>query len=193
MPKAFQRTLDGVGRVTHIVRAMKEFAHPASNEQSAADINHALDTTLTVACNEYKYVARVETRFGELPEVMCNIGELNQVFLNLIVNAAHAIAQSGKDASTGVISISTEAVGPEISVSIADNGCGIPEKNRERIFDPFFTTKEVGKGTGQGLAIARSIVVEKHGGKIDVRSEVGGGTRFTIRLPLGGQVAGTTA
>ena len=188
VPKAFERTLEGVQRVTNIVRAMKEFAHPDTNEQSAADINHALETTLTVATNEYKYCARVERRLGSLPEVMCNVGELNQVFLNLIVNAAHAIQESGKDAATGVIVVSTEAADDAVRISISDNGCGIPEEHRERIFDPFFTTKEVGKGTGQGLSIARSIV-ERHAGHIDVQSERGVGTTFTLKLPITGRPA----
>ncbi len=191
VPKAFERTLDGVERVASIVRAMKEFAHPDTNEQSAADINHAIDTTLTVARAEYKYCAQVETRFGALPDVMCNIGELNQVFLNLIVNAAHAIQESGKDPVSGQIVITTEADTDTVRIQIADNGCGIPEKIRERIFDPFFTTKEVGKGTGQGLAITRSIVVEKHGGRIDVQSQPGEGTRFTITIPISGRAAST--
>jgi PAS domain S-box-containing protein len=189
VPKAFERTLDGVERVASIVRAMKEFAHPDTNEQSAADINRAIDTTLTVARNEYKYCAQVETRFGALPDVMCNVGELNQVFLNLIVNAAHAIQESGKDPISGQIVITTEADQDTVRIHIADNGCGIPEKIRERIFDPFFTTKEVGKGTGQGLAITRSIIVEKHGGRIDVHSQPGGGTRFTIAIPIAGRAA----
>jgi two-component system NtrC family sensor kinase len=189
VPKAFERTLDGVERVANIVRAMKEFAHPDTNEQSTADINRAIDTTLTVARNEYKYCAQVETRFGALPDVMCNIGELNQVFLNLIVNAAHAIQESGKDPVSGQIVITTEADTDTVRIHIADNGCGIPEKIRERIFDPFFTTKEVGKGTGQGLAITRSIVVEKHGGRIDVKSQPGEGTQFTIAIPIAGRAA----
>jgi PAS domain S-box-containing protein len=184
IPKAFQRTLDGIERVAAIVRAMKEFAHPDGAQHEAADLNHAIETTLTVARNEYKYCARVETRFGELPLVTCNVGELNQVFLNLIVNASHALAESGKDSSTGQITIVTAAAGEEVSISIADNGCGIAAENLEKIFDPFFTTKPVGRGTGQGLAIARSIVVEKHGGRIDVQSAGGSGTTFTLYLPL---------
>jgi len=192
VPKAFDRTLEGVQRVTNIVRAMKEFAHPDGNEQSAADINRALDTTLTVATNEYKYCARVERLFGALPDVVCNVGELNQVFLNLIVNAAHAIQESGKDAATGLIVVSTEATEDTVRISIGDNGCGIPDEHRERIFDPFFTTKEVGKGTGQGLSIARSIV-ERHAGHIDVQSERGIGTTFTLSLPIAGRHARSDA
>jgi PAS domain S-box-containing protein len=192
VPKAFERTLDGVQRVTNIVRAMKEFAHPDTAEQGAADVNRALETTLTVATSEYKYCARVERQFGSLPEVMCNVGELNQVFLNLIVNAAHAIQESGKDAATGVIVVSTEATDDSVRISIGDNGCGIPDEYRERIFDPFFTTKEVGKGTGQGLSITRSIV-ERHAGRIDVQSERGAGTTFTLTLPIAGRPARSDA
>jgi signal transduction histidine kinase len=118
--------------------------------------------------------------------VKCNIDELNQVFLNLIVNAAHAIHDSGKDAISGNISISTEVVNNFVAIVIADNGCGIPEAHLDKIYDPFFTTKEVGRGTGQGLAIARSIVVEKHGGDIRVNSNVGSGTQFTLWLPING-------
>jgi PAS domain S-box-containing protein len=187
VPKAFERTLQGVERVASIVRAMKEFAHPDANEHNPADLNHAIETTLIVAHNEYKYIAAVETQLGVIPEVMCNIGELNQVFLNLIVNAAHAIEDSGKDASSGKITVATAALRDSVAVSIADNGCGIPEENLEKIFDPFFTTKAVGRGTGQGLAIARSIVNEKHGGSIDVQSTVGVGTRFIIKLPVAGR------
>jgi PAS domain S-box-containing protein len=187
VPKAFDRTLQGVERVAAIVRAMKEFAHPDANEHSPADLNHAIETTLIVAHNEYKYTATVETKLTPLPEVMCNVGELNQVFLNLIVNAAHAIQESGKDATTGRITIATARSRDNVVISVTDNGCGIPDENLEKVFDPFFTTKEVGRGTGQGLAIARSIVSEKHGGSIDVHSTVGVGTRFVVRLPIVGR------
>ena len=185
IPQAFARTLEGVDRVSGIVRAMKEFAHPDSSEHACADINRALQTTLVVTRNEYKYIAQIESHFSELPLVVCNIGELNQVFVNLIVNAAHAIQASGKDINAGRITVTTDAYPNAIHIGIGDNGCGIAEDNLERIFDPFFTTKEVGKGTGQGLAIARSIVVDKHRGKIDVHSAAGIGTRFTIVLPVG--------
>ena len=187
VPKAFERTLEGIGRVASIVRAMKEFAHPQRNEQSPADLNHAIETTLIVAHNEYKYVSTVATQLGAIPEVTCNIGELNQVFLNIIINAAQAIEDAGRDVSSGRITVTTGAVRDNVVVSILDNGCGIPEENLEKIFDPFFTTKGVGRGSGQGLAIARSIVTEKHGGSIDVQSTVGVGTRFIIRLPVNGR------
>lgn len=186
MPKAFERTLEGVERVTGIVRAMKEFSHPDGAEQSPADLNRALETTLCVARNEYKYAAAAVTEFGELPPVICNVGELNQVFLNLIVNAAHAIQDSEKDAAHGRITVSTRTDGDFVEVTIADNGCGIAAENLEKVFDPFFTTKEVGRGTGQGLAIARSIVVDKHVGAIDVVSELGVGAKVIVRLPVNG-------
>ncbi len=190
IPAAFERTREGIERVAAIVRAMKEFAHPDAQEQSPADINRAIETTLLVARNEYKYSANVQTELAELPPVMCNVGELNQVFLNLIVNAAHAIESAGRDSDTGIIRISTQPDDKWVRIVFEDNGCGIAQENLERIFDPFFTTKEVGKGTGQGLAIARSIIVEKHGGSIDVESTVGVGTRMTLRLPLHESFAG---
>ncbi len=190
MPKAFERTFEGTARVAGIVRAMKEFSHPDATEFSSADINHALQTTLIVATNEYKYLARIETQFAELPPVICNVGELNQVFLNMIVNAAHAIQDAGRDAaSNGLISISTAVVGDQVEISFSDNGCGIPQENLDKIYDPFFTTKEVGRGTGQGLAITRSIVMDKHGGEVHATSEMGVGTHFTIRLPIAGRYA----
>jgi PAS domain S-box-containing protein len=187
VPKAFQRTLEGAERVTGIVRAMKEFAHPDSAEHTPADLNQGLRTTLVVASNEYKYDAIVSMQAGDIPLVKCNLGELNQVFLNLIVNAAHAIRDSSKDAGTGCINVDTRVDGGFAEIAISDNGCGIAPENVEKIFDPFFTTKEVGRGTGQGLAIARSIVVDKHGGDIRVESDVGVGTRFVLRLPVEGR------
>lgn len=189
IPRAFERTLEGVGRVAAIVRAMKEFAHPDAGEQSPADLNHAIQTTLTVAHNEYKYCAQIETDLGELPPVICHVGELNQVFLNLLVNAAHAIAESGKDREAGRITIATRVTGESVEISVSDNGCGIPAENLEKIFDLFFTTKPVGRGTGQGLAITRTIVTEKHGGSLDVHSEVGSGTCFVLCLPIAGRQA----
>jgi PAS domain S-box-containing protein len=184
LPKAMRRARDGLKRVTDIVRAMKEFSHPSTEARSAADINQALEVTLEVARSEYKHTAIVDLNLAPLPLVPCNIGELNQVFLNMLVNATHAIEASGKDASTGRIGIATEHVGAEVIITFKDNGCGIKPENLDKIFDPFFTTKEVGKGTGQGLAISRSIVVDRHGGTLDVHSIVGTGTRFTIRLPV---------
>jgi signal transduction histidine kinase len=186
IPRAFERTFDGITHVAKIVRAMKEFSFPDAHEHNYADINHALQNTLVVSRNEYKLVASVETHFGELPEVKCNVSELNQVFLNLIVNAAHAIQASGKDAATGVIAIRTSAAGGTVEIAISDNGCGIAPQHANKIFDPFFTTKEVGRGTGQGLAIARAAVVTRHGGTLSFETEVGRGTTFYVRVPAGG-------
>lgn len=184
-PAAFARALDGVSRIATIVSAMKEFAHPDQSAKSPADINRALQTTMTIARSEYKYVAELEAQFGELPAVPCHLGELNQVFLNLIVNASHAIASVvGTTESKGRIRIQTAREGNNIRIDISDTGCGIPEQVRDRVFDPFFTTKEVGRGSGQGLAIARAIVVNKHGGEISFQSEVGKGTTFSILLPI---------
>jgi PAS domain S-box-containing protein len=184
-PKAFARTEDGLSRIASIVRAMKEFSHPAAKEKAPADLNQALRTTLTIARNEYKYVADVETDLGELPAVPCLLGELNQVFLNLIVNAAHAIKDKvGDSGERGKITVRTRRENGYAVIAIEDNGSGIPENIRHRIFEPFFTTKEVGKGTGQGLTLARSVVVEKHQGKLDFASQTGQGTTFFIRLPL---------
>jgi PAS domain S-box-containing protein len=185
IPKALTQTLDGVTRVATIVRAMKEFAHPEGKEMAATDLNRALLSTLTVARNELKYVADVETVLGDLPLVVCNIGDINQVFLNLLVNAAHAIGETVKGSGQkGRIRVCTASEGNTVLVTIADTGCGIPEANRRKVFDPFFTTKEVGRGTGQGLAIARSVVVDRHKGTLTFESEVGKGTTFYIRLPI---------
>jgi len=186
IPRAFERTFDGVTHVTKIVRAMKEFSFPDAHEHSYSDINHALQNTLMVSRNEYKLLASVETHFGEVPEVKCNVSELNQVFLNLIVNAAHAIQASGKDAATGLITIRTSAAGGTLEVAISDNGCGIAPEHANKVFDPFFTTKEVGRGTGQGLAIARAAVMTRHGGTLSFETEVGRGTTFYVRVPVGG-------
>ena len=193
VPRAFDRTFDGVERVTTIVKAMKEFAHPDDEEQSPADLNHAIETTLLVASNEYKYVARLHTDFAVLPPVICNIGELNQVFLNLIVNAAHAIHDAGKDSETGEIHVSTSLHEDMAVIRVRDNGCGIPEENISKLYDPFFTTKEVGRGTGQGLSIAHSILVDKHGGDIHVSSRLGQGTEFVIRVPVDGRQSRSAA
>jgi len=188
IPKALRQAMEGVERVAKIVRAMKEFSRvDHSNEQSPADLNRAIESTLIVARNEIKYVAEVETDFGELPPVICQIGDLNQVFLNLLVNAAHAIGDVVKGSGEkGKIRVQTRLVDDIVEVSISDSGTGIPESIRGNVFDPFFTTKEVGKGTGQGLAIARAIVVEKHGGKLTFTTEVGKGTTFYLRLPVNG-------
>ena len=190
VPKAIEQTLDGIGRVTTIVRAMKEFSHPGSDEKRAIDLNKAIQATVTIGRNEYKYVADVELRLDpELPLVVCFAGEINQVLLNLLVNAAHAIGDAQKlfGAGRGEISISTLRDGPWAEVRVQDSGAGIPEAIRGKIFDPFFTTKEVGKGTGQGLTMAQTVVVKKHSGRIWFETEVGKGTTFFVRLPISGE------
>ncbi|MEZ4241390.1 MAG: ATP-binding protein [Myxococcota bacterium] len=187
VPKALDRSIDGLSRVATIVRSMKEFAHPDHRDIAQVDLNHGIDSTLTIARNEYKYVAEVQTDYGPLPPVVCNGGEINQVVLNLVVNAAHAIGDrvKGTDAR-GTIAIATRQDGDDAVITIADTGGGIPQAIRDRIFDPFFTTKEVGKGTGQGLAIARS-VIERHGGQLSFVVQPDVGTTFTLRLPITGR------
>ena len=182
---AWDRTVDGISRVRDIVISLKEFAHPTMKEKSLSDINRVLTNTLNIARNEYKYHAEVETDLGDLPPIPCHMGELGQVFLNLIVNAAHAISEKvGDSEEKGLIKIATRVQGDGVLISIGDSGCGIPTEIHYRIFDLFFTTKEVGKGSGQGLALAHKVVVEKHGGLIEFESEVGLGTTFHILLPL---------
>jgi PAS domain S-box-containing protein len=188
MPKALDRSLEGLERVATIVRSMKEFAHPDQSEMAAVDINRAVQSTLTVASNEYKYVADVVLDLQPLPLVTCHGGEVNQAVLNIVVNAAHAIEERSKGSGVrGRISVSTRHEGDWVAVDIADTGGGIPEAVQSRIFDPFFTTKEVGRGTGQGLAIARSVIVDKHGGQLTFDTEGGVGTTFHLRLPVVGR------
>lgn len=186
IPKAAAQSLEGVERVATIVRAMKEFAHPSHKDKAAADLNRALANTLLVARNEFKYVADAETDFGEVPPVVCDIAEMNQVFLNLLINAAHAIGEVVKTThGRGKITVRTRLEGDHVVIGISDTGCGVPAAIRSKIFDPFFTTKPVGRGTGQGLAIARSIVVEKHGGTLTFESNGSQGTTFLVSLPTG--------
>jgi two-component system, NtrC family, sensor kinase len=188
MPAALDRALDGLNRVAVIVRSMKDFAHPDHTAMADADLNRGIESTLVIANNEYKYVADVETSLGELPPVRCHAGEINQVVLNIVVNAAHAIGDQVRGTGKkGRITIATFRDGDDAVVRITDSGGGIPESVRDRIFDPFFTTKEIGKGTGQGLSMARSIVVEKHDGRLDFETEAGVGTTFTMRLPIAGK------
>ncbi len=188
IPKAFAQSLDGLQRISGIVGAMKEFSHPGTDSKVCVDLNRALQSTITVSRNEWKYVAEMVTDLDPaLPPVPCLPGEINQVFLNLIMNASQAIAEAAKGNGAqhkGTITITTRTLDQYARISITDTGCGIPENIRSRIFDPFFTTKDVGKGTGQGLAISHSVVVDKHGGTITVDSEVGRGAVFVVRLPL---------
>jgi PAS domain S-box-containing protein len=190
VPVAIQHTLEGVERISKIVRAMKDFAHPGREEKAPADLNQIIDSTVTVARNEWKYVADMQTDFDRsLPPVLCHPAEIGQVILNLVINAAHAIEDVVKQgrAAKGCITIATRRRDGWAEIRISDTGGGIPENIRHRIFDPFFTTKEIGRGTGQGLAICYPVIVGKHGGRITFDSEVGRGTTFTIGLPLGEQ------
>lgn len=196
IPKAIDQALEGVSRVSRLVSAMKEFSHPGTKEKVPLDLNHAIDSTITVARNEWKYVAELETDFDpSLPLVSCLPGEFNQVILNLIVNAAHAIADTIPKGSSakGMIKVQTHNFLERVEIRVQDSGSGIPEKIQSRIFDPFFTTKEIGKGTGQGLAIARSVIVDKHSGSIHFETEEGKGTTFIIRLPHDGKTPVTQA
>jgi PAS domain S-box-containing protein len=187
IPQAIDQSIEGIERIAKIVRAMKEFSHPGSEEKTPVDLNRAIESTITVARNEWKYVSEIVTDFDpRLPLVPCLPGEFNQVILNMIVNAAHAIADvKGENSEEkGEIRISTKHKGEWAEIRISDTGGGIPEKIRSRIFDPFFTTKEVGKGTGQGLAISHNVIVEKLGGLINLETEEGSGSTFIICLPV---------
>ncbi|MFT3697689.1 MAG: ATP-binding protein [Kofleriaceae bacterium] len=187
VPESSKLALQGLERVTGIVRAMKEFAYADQRAQTPSDLNRAIQNTLLVTCNEYKYVADTKVVLGSLPPVVCHVGEFNQAILNIVVNAAHAIEDANKGKNKrGCITVKTWTDGDDACVSIADDGCGIPDTVLEKIFDPFFTTKEIGRGSGQGLAIARSVIVDKHAGRLDVQSRVGQGTTFTIHLPIAG-------
>ena len=187
IPAAIRQSKEGVRRISAIVQAMKEFSHPSSKEMVKTNLNHLLETTVIVASNEWKYVAEMEPDLDpDLPPTACLAAELGQVFLNILVNAAHAVA--GKIGASGEkkgrIRIVARQYGDQVEIRISDSGTGIPEEIRGRVFDPFFTTKAVGKGTGQGLAIAHDVVTQKHGGTFTFESQTGEGTTFIIRLPI---------
>jgi signal transduction histidine kinase len=188
IPKAIQQSLEGVGRISNIVSAMKNFSHPAADVQTLTDLHHAINTTILVSQNEWKYSATLEVDFDvNLPRVPCFPCEVSQVVLNLIVNAAHAIGASPTRAAAGAygkIIVRTRLHPGEVEISVQDDGPGIPREIQQRIFEPFFTTKPAGMGTGQGLAIVHKIVVEHHGGWILFETAPGRGTTFRIFLPL---------
>ena len=187
VPTSIAQTIEGLQRVATIVHSMKSFAHNEHGEQVPTDLNAALASTLVVAGHELKGVAVTVQDFGELPLVTCCRGDLNQVFLNLIVNAAHAIRDvSAKTGELGRITVKSRVDGECVAISITDTGGGIPDDVAARVFDPFFTTKEVGRGSGQGLALARGIVINQHAGTISFETSVGIGTTFTVRLPIDG-------
>jgi PAS domain S-box-containing protein len=190
IPRALEQTLEGIDRVSGLVGAMKEFSHPGIKEKIPLDLNHAIQSTITVARSEWKYVAEMQIDFDpELPLISCLPGEFNQAILNLIVNAAHAIGDvvEDRDGEKGKITVQTRDYPGWVEIRIGDTGGGIPETIRGRIFDPFFTTKEIGKGTGQGLAITRSAIVDKHQGRLDFETAMGVGTTFVIQLPHDGE------
>ena len=193
VPKAIQQSLEGIERVANIVRAMKEFSHPGNGHKQLVDLNRAIESTLTVSRNEWKYVADLITDFDpHLPQVSCLPGDFNQVVLNIVVNAAQAIANVVENGSQarGTITVRTRHEGDWAEIRVEDTGTGIPASIRHKVFDHFFTTKGVGKGTGQGLAIAHAIVVHKHAGTIRFESEEGKGTTFIIRLPIADRAEG---
>lgn len=187
IPQALAEATEGVSSVAKIVQSMREFSHPGAEAKQSVDFNRCVKNTVTVSKNEWKYVAEMQLDLDHnLPPVSCFPNEINQLLLNLIVNAAHAIEEKigHRPKIRGLITISTRQVGEWVELRVRDTGTGIPEAIRSRIFDPFFTTKPVGKGTGQGLAIAHSIVVEKHHGTIDFETTPGEGTTFIVRIPL---------
>ncbi len=190
VPKAIDQSMEGLERVTKIVRAMKEFSHPGSAVQEPTDLNKAIRSTVTIARNEWKYVSDLETDLDpDLPLVRCYGGDFNQVILNLIVNAAHAIGEVVKDkpGEKGKIKVSTRKDGDWAEIRVEDTGTGIPKAIRHKIFEPFFTTKPVGKGTGQGLSLVYSVITGKHGGEVSLESEEGKGTTFILRIPIEGK------
>ena len=187
IPAALEETLEGVERVSKIVRAMKEFSHPGGKNKTPADLNRAIESTVTVARNEWKYVADLKLELDPgLPLVPCFLGEFNQAILNLVVNAAQAIADVVKKnpGTKGLITVRTRRDGDHAEVRVSDTGTGIAESHHRRIFEPFFTTKDVGKGTGQGLSIVYGSMVKRHGGTVTFETEIGQGTTFIIRLPI---------
>jgi signal transduction histidine kinase len=188
IPDALAQSKEGLAHIARIVSAMKAFSHPSGEDKAPADIREVISTTVTVARSEWKYVAEIETQVDDdLPQLPCRRDLIGQALLNLVVNAAHAISETLSEGvrDKGLIRITARRFGDRhIDLSVADDGPGIPPEMRERIFDPFFTTKPVGKGTGQGLAMVYTTVVDQHGGEILCESEVGRGTCFTLRLPL---------
>jgi two-component system, NtrC family, sensor kinase len=203
IPKAIEQSNTGIQNITRIVSAMRDFAHPGREDKSPADLHGIINNTITVSRNAWRYSADLETSFeSDLPAVPCLTGELGQVILNLIINGVHAIEQVLKERKEqieksedpeplagadlkGKITISTKRVAESVEIRISDTGGGIPDKIRDRVFEPFFTTKDVGKGTGQGLALAYNVIFVKHGGKITFETENNVGTTFVISLPLG--------
>jgi PAS domain S-box-containing protein len=187
IPRTLKQSIDGLERVARIVQSLREFSHPGAPEKAPANINHALETAVAVSRHEWKLVADVVTQLDpDLPEVPCVLDEINQVILNLIINAAHTIADVARDRPErrGCIRIRSRREEAGILVEVEDDGAGIPEAARQHVFEPFFTTKPVGQGTGQGLALVHTMIVNHHGGRVGFTSEVGRGSTFWFRLPL---------
>ena len=188
LPNAISESLYGVDRVLKIIRAMKEFSHPGGKKMEPTDLNRALTSTATITQNRWKDVADLHLLLDpDLPPVVCDPGSINQVFVNLIVNAVDAIGEKNQSTlsdKNGTISICSQLEGDQVLIKFIDSGCGMKEEVRSRVFDPFFTTKEVGKGTGQGLSLCHQIVTQKHDGIMQVDSEPGEGTTFHLRLPI---------
>jgi signal transduction histidine kinase len=187
IPPAINQTLEGIDRVSRIVKAMKEFSHPGGKDKTPSNLNKAIECTVMVAKNEWKYVADLNLELDpDLPQVPCYLGEFNQCILSLVVNASHAIGDvvKQKPGTKGLITVRTRREENHVEVRVTDTGTGIPEAVRPKIFEPFFTTKEVGKGTGQGLSIVYANIVKKHGGTVWFETETGKGTSFFLRLPM---------
>ncbi|MCK9329879.1 MAG: PAS domain S-box protein [Candidatus Cloacimonetes bacterium] len=185
MPKAIEQSLEGLANISKIVKAMKDFSHPGIDSTTISNINQLINSTVTVARNEWKYSANVTLNFDEnLPNIPCLPSEFNQAILNIIINATHAIKERYNDSQKGEIRVKTSFDSNYVNIEISDNGVGIPSNIQDKIFDPFFTTKKIGEGTGQGLSIVYQIIVEKHNGKLYVSSEINQGTTFKIQLPI---------
>ncbi|HYO18322.1 MAG TPA: ATP-binding protein [Dermatophilaceae bacterium] len=185
LAEALTHSRDGVERVTSIVRAMKSFSHPGSVSPCPADLNKALQDSVTVARGEFRGVADVDLQLGDVPHVVCLVHDLKQVFLNLVINASHAIADRAKVLpGQGTITVTSSRRGDWVVITIGDDGTGIPDDVADHIFEPFFTTKQVGRGSGQGLALAHSVIVDGHRGRLTFTSQVGVGTTFEIELPI---------
>ncbi|MEM8737755.1 MAG: ATP-binding protein [Planctomycetota bacterium] len=186
VPEALKESLEGLDRISNIVGAMRDFSHPGAEARGPADLNQAILATTTVCRNRWAKVAELSfLPDPSLPEVVCQVTQINQVILNLVVNAADSIAERyAGTAEKGTITLKTRLSGTGVEIRVTDNGLGVPNGLQQQIFDPFFTTKDVGQGTGQGLAISQDIVVQKHGGKLHYENTPGGGATFVIRLPL---------
>jgi signal transduction histidine kinase len=172
-----------VSRVSRVVGAMKSFSHPGSEDTAPMDLNKIVEDTLVIAAHELRVAAEVIKDLSPVPAVRGFAADLNQALLNLVVNAAHAIADRSESREPGVVTVRTRCEGRQIEVSVEDNGCGMTEAVQARLFEPFFTTKDVGRGTGQGLVLVRAAAL-KHNGSLSLESTPGVGTRFTLRIPL---------